>query len=122
MLKQITEEEFDILQNNNITIYKDSNNNNIVDLQDYSKFFDISSEDRKILEKNNLINKYKDLEKKAKDIRLWFLTVELLEESIFKELKLKKIEDESFLIKKEFELIINELIQKYWQEILLEIL
>lgn len=71
--------------------------------------------------KENLIKQYKDLEKKAAEKRSEYLTAELMPESILKNMKLEKLTQEWVEITKQYESLVFELIQEYWEEILLEL-
>lgn len=68
------------------------------------------------------IQEYKELEKQATDKRAEYLTAELLPEWSFRDLKLAKLEKEWDEIKANYEAMITELIEKYWGEILNELI
>lgn len=74
------------------------------------------------IEKEDLIKEYRDIEKKAIEKRSEYLTAGLLPEWDFKQLKLSKLEDERINIENEYNLVINKLITKYWNNILVELL
>lgn len=72
--------------------------------------------------KDNLIKQFKEIEKQATSKRAEYLTAEMLPEWTFKELKLAKLKAEWDEIKSNYEKAMNELVSKYWDWIIKELL
>lgn len=83
---------------------------------------EVISEESIEIKKQNEINLFKEIEKKATEKRSEYLTAEMLPEWIFKDMKLEKLIKEWDEIKAEYETKMQELISKYWEEILQELL
>ena len=73
-------------------------------------------------EKQSMIQKYRDIEKEAISKRSEYITAELLPEWTFKNLKLSKLETERINIEIQYNDIMNNLISKYWETILNDLL
>ena len=73
-------------------------------------------------EKETLIDNFKTLESKATWKRAEYLTAELLPLWTFKDMKLAKIEAERIELEAEYETIMTNLVTKYWENILNELL
>ena len=73
-------------------------------------------------EKDILISHFKEIEKQATSKRAEYITAEMLPEWVFRELKLAKLKAEWDEIKAEYEKAMTELVSKYWNWIIEELL
>lgn len=83
--------------------------------------FEINPEYEQIIKRQNIIN-FKKLEKQATEKRAEYITAEMLPEWTFKDLKLSKLKAEWDEIKSEYERVMSELVNKYWEWIIEELL
>ena len=73
-------------------------------------------------EKSNLVSRFKDLEALAYAKRLEFLTVQVLPDCEFKNLKLIKLQKEEQELIQNFWVIMTTLLINYWEDIYKEII
>jgi len=68
------------------------------------------------------INKFRLIEKEAKEKRNEYLTAELLPDWVFKTMKIEKLEEERIDIEARYSECMNSLVSEYWESILSELI
>lgn len=108
----LTEHELYLFQNGFLFLYENT---------DWTIDKDFKEEEYDKYLKNIKKEEYKKLKAEAKELRLDFLTTEVMPEGPLKNLELQEVEIQRADYEKRFTTLMNEVVSKYWAEFLSEL-